>query len=492
MFRKLFLNLLPGLFFTAPAFTQHFDFNERCREAYNLVQALRFDEAKALLLKEKNENPGNLISIFVENYIDIISVYISEDESLFDALEANQQKRLVQLKKGDAASPYYLYTQAEVLIQWAFARLKFGEYLNAFTEVKKAYGLLEDNQKKFPGFIANKKSIGILHCLVGAIPDQYKWGANVMGMQGTIQQGLSEIRAIIDYSKTNDFIFIQETYLYYAFLSLYLQKDDATAWNIVKNLDTKTNLINTFSVSSIAMRTGRNDIAVNVLQNRPTGSQYFNYPYLDFMLGLAKLRKLDTDANVYFEKFIKSFQGKNYIKEAYQKLAWHALIHNNTSKYYEYMNLVKTKGDAVIDDDKQALYEAEQGKKPDVTLLKSRILFDGGYYKDALKLLEGKSVNDFSDAKDKTEFTYRAARIYHAGGDSEKAKGFYAATIKNGESLQYYFAASSALQLGLIYEKEKNNEKAKYYFKKCIDMPNTEYKTSLDSQAKAGLNRIGG
>ncbi|MFN0276387.1 MAG: tetratricopeptide repeat protein, partial [Chitinophagales bacterium] len=492
MLRKIFLIIVPVFFFTIHSAAQNFDFNQRCRDAYNLLQALRFNEANSILTQEKKDSPGNLIPLFLENYIDFMSIYISEDESLFDALEGNQQKRLVQLKKGDESSPYYLYTQAEILIQWAFARLKFGEYVNAFTEVKKAYSLLEQNQKKFPDFIANKKSMGLLHCLVGAIPDQYKWGTNILGMHGTIQQGLNEMKSIIEYSKTNDFIFTQETYLYYAFLSLYLQKDDATAWNIVKNLDTKNNLINTFCVSSVAMRTGRNDIAITTLQNRATGSHFFSYPYLDFMLGLAKLRKLDNDANMYFEKFLKNFKGSNYIKETYQKLAWHALLNGNSAKYSEYIYLAKQKGDDVIDDDKQAQYEAEQGRKPDVTLLKSRLLFDGGYYKDALKLLEGKSTDSFNDAKDKTEFTYRAARIYHASGDAEKAKGFYAATIKNGEALPYYFAASAALQLGMIYEKEKNIEKAKYYFNKCMNMENDEYKTSLDSQAKAGLNRVGG
>ncbi|MBC8048363.1 MAG: tetratricopeptide repeat protein [Fimbriimonadaceae bacterium] len=491
MKKKIFSIILPVFFSATISIAQQFDFNKRCVDAYNFIQALRFNEAKTLIAQEKNDNPGNLIPLFLDNYIDFISIYISEDEEEFETLEKNQQTRLVQLRKGDDDSPYYLYTQAELLIQWAFARLKFEEYVNAFTEVKKAYGLLEENQKKFPDFIANKKSLGMLHCLVGAIPDKYKWGANILGMDGTIQQGLNEMESIIAYSKTHKLIFTQETYLYYAFLSLYLQKDDVTAWNIVKDLDTKNNLINVFCVSSVAMRTGRNDIAISTLQNKPSGSNYLSYAYLDFMLGLAKMRKLDSDANYYFERFLKNFKGNNYIKEANQKLAWYYLINGNTAKYYEYMQIIKQKGEDIIDDDKQAWYEAENGKAPNVILLKSRLLFDGGYYKNALQLLEGKSTDSFSDVKDKTEFTYRAARIYHASGGIEKAKGFYAATIKNGETLTYYFAASAALQLGLIYEKEKNHEKAKIYFNICLNMDNEEYKTSLDSQAKAGLNRVG-
>jgi hypothetical protein len=358
--------------------------------------------------------------------------------------------------------------------------------------VRKAYLLLEENKKRYPDFIANNKSLGMLHAIVGAIPDQYKWGVNMLGMDGSIEQGLQELKAIIDYSKSNAFIFKQETYLYYAFLSLYLGRDEATAWNIVKDLDTKTNLLNVFCKASVAMRTGRNDLAISVLDSKPKGDLYFPYHYLDFMMGLAKTRRLDTDAATYLQRFVQNFKGKNYIKETYQKLAWNALLSGNTEKYREYMSLVKTKGDDLIDDDKQALYEAESGKIPNITLLKSRVLFDGGYYSEALKQLEGKSIDNFSDKRDKVEFTYRAGRIYHAAGQPDKAKGFYLATIQNGEELPYYFAASAAFHLGTIYESEKNYEKAKTYYKMCINMDSEEYHTSLNGLAKAGLNRVGG
>lgn len=481
-----------AFFIVQIAVAQKYDFNKRCIEAYTYIQELRFAKGRQLLDQEKKENPTNLIPYYVENYIDWLTTYINENEAEFDKLEPNKSIRLDKLETGDKNSPYYLYCQAEVIIQWAFAKLKFEEYLGAFTEVRKAYLLLEENQKKFPDFVANKKSLGMLHAIVGAIPDQYKWGVNMLGMDGTIDQGLKELKSVIDYSKTNEFIFEREVYLYYAFLILYLGRDDVAAWNIVKDMDTKTNLLNVFFVSSIAMRTGRNDVAIGILKGRPSGSEYLSYHYLDFMLGLAKTRKLESDASAYFEKFIQNYKGKNYIKEAYQKMAWNSLLQGNKDKYWEYMYYVKTRGDDLIDDDKQALYEAESKHVPNVILLRSRVLFDGGYYKEALQQLEGKSVGDFKEERDKAEFTYRAGRIWHAAGQPDKAKGFYLATIKTGEDLPYFYAANSALQLGTIYEKEKDFAKAKYYYQLCIDMPNKEYTTSLNGLAKAGLNRVGG
>ncbi len=490
--KQYHLILFMAFFIPFTGFAQSYTFNKRCIEAYTYIQELRFEKGRQLLNAEKKENPDNLIPYLVENYIDFLTTYINEDQAEYKKLYPNREVRLDKLETGNASSPYYLYCQAEVMIQWAFSKLKFEEYVGAFTDVRKAYLLLEENQEKFPDFVANKKSLGMLHAIVGAIPDQYKWGVNMLGMDGSIDQGLKELKSILDYSKTNDFIFEQEVYLYYAFVVLYLGHDASTAWNLVKDLDTKTNLINVFCKSSVAMRTGRNDIAIQTIQSRPTGAEYAQYQYLDFMLGLAKLRKLDYSAAGDFEKFIRNYKGKNYIKEAYQKLAWLSLIKGEKDKYWENMYYVKSRGDDLIDDDKQALYEAESGKMPNVTLLKSRLLFDGGYYKDALKLLEGKSVDSFSDKKDKVEFTYRAGRIYDMAGQPDKAKGFYTATIQNGKSLPYYYAAASAYYLGNIYEQEKDYANARKYYQLCVDSSNKEYQTSLDGLAKAGLNRVKG
>jgi tetratricopeptide (TPR) repeat protein len=63
-------------------------------------------------------------------------------------------------------------------------------------------------------------------------------------------------------------------------------------------------------------------------------------------------------------------------------------------------------------------------------------------------------------------------------------------TIKNGSESEYYYAANSALQLGLIYEKRKDYKKARIYYEKARSMENEEYKNSIDQKAKAGLSRI--
>ena len=492
--KKLYFTLLFAfLFFQKTYAAERFEFTPKAKLAYDKVMTLEFQEARNLIYQVKRDDPENMIIYLVENYIDFFSVFINENKQEFKQLERNKDFRLKMVRKGPKDSPYYNYTQAEIKLQWALARLKFEEFFTAFNEVSSAYKLLKRNQKKYPNFMANKKSLGILHAMIGTIPDNYKWGVKLLGgMKGDIEQGKREIEEILEYAKNNSFIFEEETLVMYAFLMLHLKNDTERAWQAVQHLRarTKVNPLACFALGNIAMRTDRNDITIEILENRPKGDQYAPFHFLDYMHGLAKLYRLDKDANIYLERYVQNFRGQNYIKEAYQKLAWHHLVHGSKEKYKLYINQAIDKGAAIIGGDKNAQKEAEQKQIPNATLLKSRILYDGGYYKRAYRVLKEKDQNSFTSKFNKLEYTYRLGRITHHLGRTSEALMYYLHTIEEGKNESYYFACNSALQIGMIHEEKNNITKAKDYYKLCLSLKPDEYRNGLHQKAKAGLNRI--
>ncbi len=491
------LALIPMLLFfianTELGAANRFEFTPKVKKAYDCALSLRFAEARLTILQIKLEDPENLIVYYVENYIDFFTVFINEDKEEFEALEKNKNYRLDRIVQGNSDSPYYLYIQAEIRLQWALARLKFEEYITAFTEVKTAYKQLTKNQKLYPDFIANKKSLGILHALVGTIPDSYKWGVKLLGgMDGTIEQGQNEIKEVIDYASRHEFIFEKETQVMYAFLMLHLKNQDEVAWDVISSgsLKGNDNPLACFVLANVAMRTGKNDEAISILQNRPKGNQFISFHYLDFMLGLAKLYRQDADADIYISKFVNNFKGRNYIKEAYQKLAWYNLLKNNESGYYLNIALCRSKGEKSIEADKNALKEAKLGEIPDKTLLQARLLFDGGYYKRAYALLKSKSENSFQQKHFQLEYNYRLGRITHKLPKLDEAIFYYQKTIDNGREESYFYACNAALQIGHIYEEKYQFEKATAYFNLCLSLKPDEYRNGLHQKAKAGLNRL--
>ena len=474
-----------------------FDFNTNCRTAYEDIVNLKFKAAKSILDSEKKENPVNDIPVFLDNYVDFFTLIIGEDPNDFSTLQKNKDLRLRQLEKGDSKSPWFLYSQAEVNLQWAFVHVKFGEYLVAVSEINKAYKLLEDNQSKHPGFLPNMKSMGLLHAIIGTVPENYKWAVNMMGIGGTIKQGVKELNTVVAQSQTNseyNYLLTESLFLL-SFVELNLSKDKDNIEKLYTTLKylPGNNPLLTFAKASIAIKTSRNNDAISFLEKRYESDEEYPFYYLDLLTGEAKLNRLDMDADVYIKKYIDNFKGASYIKTAYQKLAWFTLLIGDTEAYKKNINLVSAKGNDIADEDKQAQKEADEGVIPNLKLLKARLLFDGGYYLQALTILvkEG-NAKDFTTEKDQLEFTYRLGRIYHSWGKADDAIPYYEMTIEKGAKSTYYFSANASLNLGLIYEEKKDYKKARKYFELCPSFKNKEYRNSIGQKAKAGLNRIEG
>ena len=433
---------------------------------------MRFVEARKQVEQLKTTQPDNLMPLFVENYIDFLHTFIDENKSDYKSRLKKVDDRLHKMSKGDKNSPYYLYTQAEMRLQWAILRGKFGQYLTAINEVKQTYALLEENQKRFPDFVANKRSLGVMHALVGNVPPEYRWAVKMFGgMDGTIELGLSEVEEVLAYSKKHpEFAFGEESLVAYSFLLLHLGNQSDKAWSIINNgqLDPKNNPLAAFAIATVAMRTNRNNKAIEVLLNAPSGGAFHPFHYKNFLLGIAKLERLDKDANTYLESFVKKHTGEYGIKEAYQKLAWYHLINNNPTGYSYYIGFCKTKGSDRYEPDKAAEREAKSGEVPDVLLTKARLLSDGGYFQKAYDLMLGKEGNYASNSKHSIEFHYRLGRITHGLKNWNEAVDYYEKTIEEGRNKPWYFACNAALQIGLIREEQGRKSEARTAYNICL------------------------
>lgn len=461
--------------------------------AYEQVLSLQFDGAKLTLADIKSKDAGNLIAYHIENYIDFLYLYLNQNEQDYNRLRKNEDLRLQKIQQGDTQSPYYLYTQADVRLQWALVKLKFGDYLSAFNDISRAHKLLLKNQQKFPNFLPNLKDLGVLHALGGTIPDHYKWSVRLLsGLKGSVAQGRQELNTVLQKARQQDFIFKTETAVMLATIAMYLDSDAENAWKILNTvrLHPTENPLHCFVLANVAMRSGRNDKAIELLKHCPDQRNFAPVAQLDYLLGLAKLRRLDTDANQYFNQFLQTYRGQQGIKEAYQKLAWYELIIGNTSNYQRYMKSILTQGVAETGADKDAWQEAKAGRTPNVLLIKARLLFDGGYYQQAYEVLQQKSSATFSDKAGHLEYLYRMGRILHGLEKWEEAIGFYYRTIEQGRAEPYFYACNAALQAGLICEKRKDRTRARQFYQTCLEMAPPEYKTELHQKAKSGLERL--
>jgi len=493
--RKYYLIFLLLVFSGQARGEYYFEYSPLVKQAYGKLISLELEEGRVLVDSVKQMEPENLSVYHIENYIDFFTIFINEEKDEFERLENNKNLRLDKIRQGPKDSPYYLFCQAEIQLQWALSRLKFEEYFTAFSEINKSYKQLENNLELFPAFKGSLKSLGVIHAIVGTVPDNYRWGLKLIGrLDGTIAQGKLELEEVIEYSEQQNFIFKEEAIVSYAFLLLHLENNSDLAWETISKakLNTKQNPLACFVIANMALRSGRCETALKVLQQRPRGNQYLPFYYLDLLQGYALLYKLDPSADYFIERYLNNYRGVNMIKDAYQKLAWYFLINGNSIAYKNNMRLCQIRGNTLVDSDKNAMKEAQNVAIPNSTLLKARLLFDGGYYQRAKEMLDAEPVSSYKEEQHRLEYAYRKGRVNHALRNYSDAISNYSYSITNGADRPYFYACNAALQCGIIYEKFTDYERARHYYTLCTELSPSDYKNSLHQKAEAGLNRISG
>ncbi len=471
-----------------------FDFNANCQKAYQLTLNLKLNAARQLIAQEKKSRPGNAFIPLLENYVDYFYLLSSDNKQEFERLSANKNRRLDELARGDKSSPYYLYAQAEVNLQWALLRGRFGAYYHSARELSKANQLFKQNFQKFPSFQLNKKGLGIIQTLIGAVPDGIlRTILNTFGLKGDTETGLNYLHGLAENLPKSTFEpFYEEVIFYYSFVLTDVVKSPHAYAKVLKythRFETGS-LMKTYLLSYAAFRNGFNEETIQIINQRPKGSEFQAFPFLEYLLGRAKLNKLDVGATTHFERFLQQNKGVNYLKDVYLHLAWMALLQGDESKAASYMKRVKSEGHTYHDRDKQALAEADN-PLPNKWLLTARLLSDGKYLDQALQTIQSLREESLQVTRDRIEYSYRKARILEELNRENEALLLYKETIEKGRSTTFYFAAKAAVWSARIYEARKNFDLAATFYQLAIQMKNHEFEASIEYEAKQGLKRIG-
>lgn len=468
-----------------------YDFDATCQQAYQEIFALRIENGLQLIKKAKQEKPDNLIPVLLDNYADFFVLFLNDDPVFYQQHKTLINKRLNLLEDGPENHPFHRVAQSVMYLQRAAIEVRLGALRSAGFDGWKAYRLLKENDEKFPGFAPNDLLFGSMQAVAGTIPKNYQWLVGLFGVKGNLQKGLQRVS---NFANGNGFwqkLMQNDAAFIYCYLQFYIGNNRDAVFQFMQNrkLDLVHTQVFTFMAANLAIQHKKNDYALSIVQNREKNNQYLSTPIWDFQLGFIHLHKLNLpEAAKYFETFLANFKGNFYRKDVLLKLSWCYYLQGKMQAAEQTKQLVLIKGDTDSDADKQAVREAKQ-PWPNPLLLKARILNDGGYHKEALALMAGKSSNDFTNTAERLEFIYRYARILDDLEQDDQAIKYYGTVIDMGRNRPEYFAARAALQTGMIYEKKGLKAKAIAAYEECLNMDGHSYKNSLDQRAKAGIAR---
>ena len=470
-----------------------FEFSPGLREAHEEILHLRLKSALTAIQQEKSRKADNAMIVLLENYLDFFRIFTNESSQEFEQLFRQRDKRIEYLAAADNRSPYYLYSQAEVYLQWALLQLKMENPLAAAKDIKTALELIDMNIKFFPEFMPNKKTKGVLQIIAGSASKNYHWGSRVLGLEGSIGEGIATLKEVMAYGAKNpDFEFNREMQVWYALMLLSLGHDDPADWNVLNTryLDYQKNPLAAYILAQMCLETGQSAKGLAILERTPSSAEYQAFPALDYLRGLCYVYKLDARAKNNFERYLSTYKGDYFIKDTHWKLALYAASQGDKAGFDKHLALLQKEGSSYMTVDLEALEEAQLGFMPPAPIAKARLYHQGGYYEQAYKELQGKKENEFKELYHQVEFNYRAGLSLKMLKRNSEALRYLDQAQKLGKAKPWYFACAAAYYSGLVWEDRGERSKAKEAYEACLKLKPKMYKDILHNQAKRRLEAL--
>ncbi len=482
--------ILGLLLFSLSTYAGDFELSPTFQKAYTEVFKYKVRAAKKTLLSEKKDSPFRL---YLENYIDLVELLNSDDEEYYEKIKYREDERLDLIEDLSDQSPYNRFLRAEIKMHWALTKLRFGHEFKAAYTIIEASKLLEENQKLFPGFLPNYKSLGCLHVIIGSVPDNFRWALKILGLKGNVTQGLIEL----DKASKDPIWGNEAEYCSYYIQAFVTKLDEKEQASLMKFIESQPDNLNAHFIGlAVSMRSNNAEQAHRILKKLPSGSEYIPCPILDlYRADVALMKAQYQQANGFYATYLRNGKIKTFVKDTYYKLFLSNYLMNNDKQAITYLIRIPSVGNSISEGDKAAekFYEnyAKNHALPDKDLLKAKLALDGGYYSQALSFIETITQQNLSSQKEKAEYFFLAGKAFQKNGQADKAINYFEKAITLNEKQHWYFGAGSALQLGYIFQEKAQKNQAKIYFEKAIAYKNHEYKNTIDSKARAALSEMG-
>jgi tetratricopeptide (TPR) repeat protein len=458
--------------------------DEATLKSYRLALNLQVSESREIL--KQAQTPQQL---YTASLSEILELLITEDEVKFEKYEDALTSRIDQLEDIDPATADALFTLAELRLQWAFTYLKFGHEVDAAWNIRQAYLLVQKCKEKFPEFAPIKKTSGVLEVMLGSIPEKYQWVISMFGMEGSVEKGLQELESIKNANRDLSF----ETALIYYLTQAFILQQTAPAAEGLRNMiaghpDQRLLL---FLGGCVAIKNAESEKALGYFKTLQENRQGLPIAYADYQTGEVYLHKGEYKSSIeFYQKFLTAYSGLNYVKDAHYKIGICHELQGKTKDAQKYFTKAKTAGNESTEADKYAARSLAENSPLNIKLSRLRYATDGGYYPEAEAIIATLTDNDIPSKKEKIEFVYRKARLYHKINSLTEAKKSYRQTITDSGTENWYFAPNACLQLGYIFLDENDPKEARKYFEKALTYKKHEYKNSIDSKAKSALARL--
>ena len=293
-----------------------FNWNDRTQTIYESITSLRIPEARRLNAIEKKNAPNNLTFVLLDNYADLFQLFFNENETEYNTLYPNFDKRLEILKTGPKNSPFYLFSQAMVHLNKAIVAIRFDKNWDAALDFRKSYLLFKQNKEAFPKFTPNNLYFGLLTTVIGSVPNNYQWMLNILGMKGSISEGNAMVLNYINSKDSYSSMCRNEALLFYPYLVLNFEANKSKAFDFINttNYDFNKNHLHAYMATNIFLGNQSATKSLEISNGIEINDNYLKLPFWNYEKGFAYLNLLELDkAQKELRQFTRTFRGRVYL-----------------------------------------------------------------------------------------------------------------------------------------------------------------------------------
>jgi len=420
----------------------------------------------------------------------------SQSPAYLDTIKRIWDPTLSLIKAQPDTNPLKEVMLAEIYGKRALIEFIEKDYLTAVWYLRSCKSHINKQEKRFPERIEQKKILGLFNVLFGAVPKKYQWITQMLGFQGDIQEGITQLRQA---AHTSQLLRLENTlFYYYATKNLIHQPQEAIQHLKRLQQNTPPSIILDYCLITGYIGLKMNEQAIQLLAYRDryaNNPKVFFIPLWDYYMGKSYYYKSAySQAQTYFNRFLLNHEGNLYVTDAMFRMGMSYILANNYPAGKRHLQLLLQRPTSDLEEDQYAYHLSQtfiSQPPPQTTriLFTARNAYDGGYYDRALSLLN--ELPTPLNTEDQTFYYYLKGRIYHTIGESAQADSYYASCIQQPEAKNTKWQqAYACFYKANLAEARADVPQAKSFYQKALNYDEYFYQASLENQCKVAMGRL--
>lgn len=411
------------------------------------------------------------------------------DKSDYHNKKYLEDKYLNEIHKLSDDDPYKDFLISEIKTHWALVKLKFGDEITAFWNLRQVYLLSKRALKQNPDFLPLYKTHGFLQALFSGTPNKYQWMVRLFGIRPDMEKALKLLTKA--YQNANPVA--PEAGILISLIHAYYYNNYEKAIPICDNLlanHSNSSLVRV--IYAFILNKNSNDAQAKTILTGISIPQpgCLQIPVCYYILGEIDIHSGNYSQAISSYKYFLSIQkGRDIVKDAHYKIAMCYWLTDRKILAKEELKIAATKGETRAEMDIYADYMIRSETMPDRQFLKIRYFTDGGFFQKADSIFNLVDITNLTNQSDIVEYYYRKARLLDKCGETANAIELYKQTIALQKDEPWYFGPNSCLQLGYIYI-DSFPKTARYYFGKVLEYDFDLYQHSIRQKARLALEKI--